>query len=251
MKRIHLIIPLALIAGLLSACGAIPTLPPLDSTVAIRTPLSTSVPELPTATGQSDLQPATETPAESPTAPPEAPSATLEPTRTPFSPTETPSFTATQTSTATSAPTGTTRPSSTPTETPTPTPLPFSPQVMNPYYLANFTHPDLGCKWMGVAGQVFNSEGVVQKDIVIKAGGELNGSPVLEEMTLPLADPDVDPAYGPGGYEITLADAPSASEFRVWVQIFDLEGDPLSEQIFLTTYDDCQKNLILLNFVED
>jgi len=122
---------------------------------------------------------------------------------------------------------------------------------MTAHYLGNFTHPDLGCDWLGVAGQVFNSAGVVQKDILIKSGGKLAGAVVLETMTMPLAEPDIDLAYGPGGYEITLANSPAASQGSVWVQLFDLDGNPISEQVYLTTYDDCLKNLILLNFTEE
>jgi hypothetical protein len=154
-------------------------------------------------------------------------------------------MTATPTTTATPAATDT------PTPTYTPTAVPYSLQLMNPYYLKNFTHDDLGCDWLGVAGQVFNIEGQVQKDIVIRAGGEIDGNPVVEEMTMPLAEPDNDLAYGPGGFELTLAVTLADSESEVWIQLFNLEGDTLSEKVFLTTYDDCQKNLILLNFMEE
>lgn len=122
---------------------------------------------------------------------------------------------------------------------------------MTPHYLANFTHPDLECDWLGVAGQVFDSAGVVQKNLLIRSGGKLAGSDVVEDMTMPLAEPEVDLAYGPGGYEITLANAPADSVDSVWIQLFDLDGNPISERIYLTTYADCQKNLILMNFIEE
>jgi hypothetical protein len=121
---------------------------------------------------------------------------------------------------------------------------------MNPFYLSNFTHEELGCDWLGVAGQIFSSGGQVQKNIIIRAGGEIAGTPVVEDMTMPLAEPETDLAYGPGGYELTLASSPSDTESTAWVQLFSLEGDPLSEKIFLTTYNDCQKNLLLMNFIE-
>jgi hypothetical protein len=121
---------------------------------------------------------------------------------------------------------------------------------MNPYYLKNFTHADKGCAWLGVAGQIFSREGQVQKDIVIKAGGTINGKAVLENMTMPLAEPAVDLAYGPGGFEVTLATSTADTNSAVWIQLFSLSGDPLSAKINLKTYADCQKNLILLNFVE-
>lgn len=240
MKRVYWLIPTLLIAAALSSCGAIPTLPPLDSTVSVPTPQFTFRPGGPTATGQVEPPPASETPAESTSAPPDTHTATAAPTGTP-------DFTATPSLAPTIEPTGTE--TAAPSPTPTATAFPYSLQGMKPYYLANFTHPDLACSWMGVAGQIFNAEGVVQKEIVIKAGGELNGSPVVEDMTMPLSDPDVDLAYGPGGFELTLADGPAASDSSLWVQLFSLQGDPLSEKVYLETFDDCQKNLILLNFV--
>ena len=121
---------------------------------------------------------------------------------------------------------------------------------MNPYYLSNFAHEELGCDWLGVAGQIFSSGGQVQINIIIKAGGKIAGAPVVEDMTMPLAELETDRAYGPGGYELTLGTSPSDSESTAWVQLFSLDGNPLSERIFLTTYNDCQKNLILMNFIE-
>ena len=101
--------------------------------------------------------------------------------------------------------------------------MPYSLQLSNPFYLENFTHDDLGCAWLGVAGQVFNREGLVQKNIVIKAGGEINGAPVIEEMAMPLAEPDIDLAYGPGGFELTLANSLADTDFRCLDPAFQLE----------------------------
>jgi hypothetical protein len=121
---------------------------------------------------------------------------------------------------------------------------------MNPSYLRNFTHQDLGCDWLGIAGQIFDQKGLVQKEIVIRAGGKINGKSVVEQMTMPLTEPDIDLAYGPGGFELTLANSPADTENTAWIQIFDITGDPLSDKIYLITYDDCFKNLILMNFIE-
>ena len=54
--------------------------------------------------------------------------------------------------------------------------------------------------------------------------------------------------YGPGGYEIVLADQPIESRDSLWVQLFDLSGNPLSELIYVDTVADCGQNLILLNY---
>ncbi len=233
----------------------------MDSTLTIGTPIITDLPRLVVTS-------VVETPiADLPSATPEAISTDVPPSATPFStqvPSETPEPTvadpasptpentqepiptATPAATATDMPTAT----FTPQPTFTATPAPYQLQLMNPFYLSNFTHPELGCDWLGIAGQIFSSGGQVQLDLLIKAGGELNGNPVEEEMTMPLADSDIDLAYGPGGYELTLAFSPVDTESTAWIQLFSLEGDPLSEKIYLTTFADCQKNLILMNFTE-
>ena len=244
MKRIHVVLIFIVLGLLVSSCGALPTLPPLDATVTIKTPNVNVDPGLPTATGQVVHQEVTEILLESPSAPPETAIAVIQPIETGIPPTQTDPITspaATDTNSATNPP----EPTSTATR------VPYTLQVMNPHYLGNFTHSELGCDWLGIGGQIFNSEGVVQKDIIIKTGGDLDGSPAIEQMTMPLADPDIDLAYGPGGFELTLANSPAESDSTLWIQLFSLEGDPLSEQIFLITYDDCQKNLLLINFIEE
>jgi len=249
MKKSIVILLISIAAVGLASCGAIPTLPPLESTVTVWTPQVTFETRVETATSQAVVVTVTGTPAPEITEIPQDPTATLEPeftatsTSQPYTPT--PEITATPSYTPTATATGTPEPTFTPTA------VPYSLQLMNPYYLKNFTHDDLGCDWLGVAGQIFNLEGKVQKDIVIRAGGEINGTPVVEEMAMPLAEPEIDLAYGPGGFELTLADLLADTESEVWIQLFSLEGDTLSDKIYLTTYDDCQKNLILLNFVEE
>ena len=230
---------IVLISGLImSSCGAIPTLPPLDSTVIIRTPIITINPPAVTQTDVGLKPTATSphlfidpTPSKTQPTSPTQPKPTNTPRVVVESPTTAPSATATPTATATDKP----------KPTATRTPVPYKLQLLNPYYLSNFTHADLGCAWMGVAGQIFDSEGVVQKEILVKAGGDILGTPIVEEMTLPLAESEIDLAYGPGGYEITLAYSPADTENTVWIQLYDLAGKPLSEKIYLTTYDDCLK----------
>lgn len=240
MKRILYLFSALLLGLLLSSCGVIPTLPPLDSTVTVRTPQFTIDPVLSTADGQVGHQGTLESPLETPTEPLETVIIQPKPTQTQIQAGASPTPVVTATSQATSAP----------QPTKTATPFAYDIQIMNPHYLPNFTRPQLGCDWLGVGGQIFSREGVVQKDLIIKAGGDLGGSPVVEGMTMPLAEPEIDIAYGPGGYELTLANSPLESESSLWIQLFSLGGEPLSGQIYLTTYDDCQKNLLLVNFME-
>lgn len=162
----------------------------------------------------------------------------------------------------TNTPTSTPEPSSTPTpqaptKTPTVTPtkrLVLKPtatphllgvQLGSPIGVSNFSHPELGCQWMGVAGQVFDSDGAAIEELVVEMGGVL-AAQNLTGLTLTGSAP----IYGPGGYEFKLSDEPMASAGTIWVQIYDLEGLPLSAPTYFNTYDDCDRNLILLNFVQ-
>ena len=54
--------------------------------------------------------------------------------------------------------------------------------------------------------------------------------------------------YGRGGYEFTLADHPIASKQSAWVQLLDQSNLPLSPKVYFNTYEDCSKNLIIVNF---
>lgn len=114
-------------------------------------------------------------------------------------------------------------------------------QAGNPFYLPNFNHPDADCNWMGIAGQVFGSEGEPLLGVTIDVG-------VAESVESTGITGEAQ-AYGLGGYEIKLADAPLATSGVYWVQAFDAEGAPLSERIFFDTFADCERNLVLLNLV--
>jgi hypothetical protein len=128
---------------------------------------------------------------------------------------------------------------------PSATSYPISIQFGAPIYTNNFAYPDLGCNWFGVAGQVFDIDGVPVKNLVIEAGGNL-GPAVIFNLSISGSVQQ----YGPGGYEIKLGDQPLDSQNTVWIQVRDLDGQALSGPTYFKTFDDCQKNLILINFSE-
>lgn len=146
----------------------------------------------------------------------------------------------------------------TPTETETPPPPPgagtetatpetqsdaqFLPQQGSPSYIAD----ERGCEHMGVGGKVFDLSGAAISGLAVRVGGELAGAPVgpMDSLTGSAAD-----RFGFGGYYFELADSPVASQDTVWVQLLDSSsGLPLSDQLYLTTYDSCDQNLILINW---
>jgi hypothetical protein len=127
--------------------------------------------------------------------------------------------------------------------TPEPTPLPYALQEGTPAYIQNFLN-DLGCDWMGVAGQVVGWEQNGTPDLWVHLGGELEGVS-LDLLSLPGSAS----GYGGGGFEFLLGDAPVASENLIWIELQDPSGNPMTERTYLSTSEACEENLILVNWV--
>jgi hypothetical protein len=168
----------------------------------------------------------------------------------------TPSPTTSPLPTRTKAPTWTSVPlvvtpsvTMTPTETPitgtegiSSTAMPASAEIT---YVASTTmHPDLGCKWMGVGGKVFDANNKPLPLLTAQLGGTFNGK-VINFLSISGSNP----AYGTSGFEFEkLGDLPSASTHSLWTQLFDNNGRPLTEKIYFDTFDDCDKNLVMIIF---
>jgi hypothetical protein len=159
-------------------------------------------------------------------------------------------------STWTPEPTSTDTPTITPTPTETPiptdTPIPtanfesgtsFKIQEGSPTYETNSFHPNEGCNWLGVAGQVFDSEGNPVLGVLVEAGGELE-----EEEISGLTLTGMAQDYGEGGYEIVLRNAPIDTEGAIYVQLLDQANLPLTDKFYFQTYESCDSNLIKINF---
>ncbi len=147
---------------------------------------------------------------------------------------EPPILTATLAEPTTTAPLPTETPTATPTETTEPV---FVLQPGSPMYMANFAHPAAGCDWSGVGGQVFDSNGTPLAGLFVVAGDESG--------QLWAAQTGLSTAYGPGGYEIQIT--VQTNQF-FWLQVVNDSGQPLSEQITFNTFQDCTRNLVLINF---
>ena len=151
--------------------------------------------------------------------------------------------------TFTSQPTATITPTIKPTFTFTPqftaTPFPFDIQGGTPAYIKNFTHPSEGCNWMGVAGQVFDRSGDPLLNMVVLVNGKVNGTTIENVGITGIPEADV---YGPGGYEIKISDDVFSSDNLLSIQVFDLKGLPISDKVTYKTFQDCEKNLIIINF---
>ncbi len=152
-------------------------------------------------------------------------------------------------STATLIVTDTSIPTELLTETSTPqfdtNPFPFILQSFTPVYIENFARPLEGCDWLGIAGQVFDGDGKPSLNNVIMVTGEIEGKVV--EIVGVTGVPEAD-IYGPGGFEIQISDHVFASEKALTIQVFNLDGIPISDSIPFETLADCGKNLIIINF---
>lgn len=79
----------------------------------------------------------------------------------------------------------------------------------------------------------------------IQLGGELDGVP----QNMELLSGSASDILGESGYIFDLANHPIASEETLWMQLVDASsGLPLSEHVWLTTYDVCSKNFLLVNW---
>lgn len=158
-------------------------------------------------------------------------------------PTETPMPTATQEGTYSN---GTPVPEVTPVQ---PTETPFSGYyafvVQNDINAIESTlfKPNFGCNWIGVAGQVFDLQGRPVMGVRVWLRGTYNGKRVdLLSLTLESSP------YGPSGFEFTLGDTPLNSTGQLSIQLLDQANIPISDRVYFDTFEDCQKNLILINF---
>ena len=132
-----------------------------------------------------------------------------------------------------------------------PTPLPTKPENLlkvqqgSPVAISNFAYPELGCNWMGLAGQIIDVDSQPIKDIVVEVGGVLEGIPIFG-----LAVTGESSVYGPGGFEIKLGDEPIESTDTIWVVVYDLDGNQIISPVYFSTYSDCERNLIVMNFIK-
>lgn len=152
-----------------------------------------------------------------------------------------PSPTGTETKVPTSTPTQTLTP--TITLTPTLEPLPFvlfgEPETLS----SALIRPQLSCDWLVIAGQVWDLQKEPVTGLTLHLYGELSGYTIDRFMITGSA-----PAYGESGYEFALENLVVDSEDSLYIQLEDTYGLPFSHPYAIQTYDDCQQNLILVNF---
>jgi hypothetical protein len=66
-----------------------------------------------------------------------------------------------------------------------------------------------------------------------------------------LSGHDANAAYGSSGFEFTLGTKPVATTQELWIMLFDNTGQPLTSKIYLDTFTECDKNLIMVVFTKN
>lgn len=190
---------------------------PLPTLMQFPTPTITPLQNPPTWTPTATIEP--------------SPTRTLASTWTPI-PTNTPFYIITATSIFPATPAA-------PTATATGMPVAVNVTYMD----SSVYHPEAGCNWMGIAGQAVDKNNNPIVGLIVYLKGTLDGLPV-ERMGLTGTAPN----YGASGFEFVLTNRPIASNNALWIQLQDQSGEPLSERVFINTYGDCSRNLILVRF---
>lgn len=160
------------------------------------------------------------------------------------------------TDTPTLAPTITLQPSSTPislvppSRTPTvppPTSTPKAPYSVTVSAIdSTIIHPDQACNWTGIGGSVVDASGAPVLYRTLRLTGTFNGKSVNMVTVSGVA---LD--YGQSGFEFQLGDTPIASNKLLTLQLLDQGGLPLAQNVYVVTYSDCKKNLVLVRYKEN
>ena len=111
------------------------------------------------------------------------------------------------------------------------------------YMSSSYYHPDAGCNWMGVAGQAVDMNNSPVLYLTIHISGVLAGK-VIDYYSLTGTAPN----YGQAGFEFVLGEKAIASSDAVWIQLMDQQNLPMTNQVKITTYNDCAKNLVMIRF---
>ena len=154
------------------------------------------------------------------------------------------------TDTATLAPTITLEPSPTilalvpPTKTPPATATPRAPYGATVTAIeSTIIHPELGCGWFGIGGSVVDDSNAPVLYMTVRLTGSLGGE-LVEKLTVSGTALD----YGQAGFEFDLGNKPVASNKLLMLQLFNQKGEKQADDIPIVTYNDCNKNLILVRF---
>ncbi|MBN2501410.1 MAG: hypothetical protein JXB38_11575 [Anaerolineales bacterium] len=96
-----------------------------------------------------------------------------------------------------------------------------------------------------LAGQVFKDGAPLTQQNVVLYGPAQDSSGIQTAIT---GREDLIDKYGPAAFEFILDDQLIATEGLFSVQLVDQNNNALSQRIYFDTYDNCDENVIMINF---
>lgn len=105
-------------------------------------------------------------------------------------------------------------------------------------------HPDKDCNWQGIAGQVWDIQGRPLIGYRVHLQGYYNG----KTIDLTTLSGGAQAWYGESGYEFVLGNTPIDTTNKLTIQLEDQSYMAISNKVTVSTYADCQMNLVLVNF---
>jgi hypothetical protein len=158
----------------------------------------------------------------------------------------------TQTPTREITSTRTPRPTAVPeTQAPSLTPFPLSTAENGSTFpfiqegsSADYTASLKGCAKLYVGGYVYDNTRAPINNLLVHLKGAINSFDI-DLVHISGSDPD----YKDGGFEFTIDNPPTLTIQKLSLQLLDANQTPLSDPITFNTYEGCDKNLVLVNFI--
>ncbi len=146
------------------------------------------------------------------------------------------------------------QPAAPPTLLPTPTRVDIAPpSVQNTPSILPFTLQDdavtfvqngnsQGCAWQSIAGEVRGLQGQALTGLFVSVtANDIDFENIQRTGS--------EPRFGTAGFEVVLGQTPVAAEYIV--RLLNTTGVPLSEPIIVRTLPSCDRNVAILNFVQN
>lgn len=120
----------------------------------------------------------------------------------------------------------------------------FNYHMQSPTYLSNFFKPDIPCNEVEIAGQVFDQNGLPLNEMIVIV--EDTNSEKTNEL---IGFTGTFPEFGPAGY--LIKHPLNSPETIINIQLFNPNGETISEKYTVNLYTTCEKNLTIVNFYFD
>jgi len=104
-----------------------------------------------------------------------------------------------------------------------------------------------GCSGLYIAGNVVDINSQPLAFVIVRVTGTLGDEQISEE-----ALSGSNTQYTESGWEIKISDTLQFSNQTISVALYEQGGfDPISDVIWIDTYNSCSENLVVVNFVQD